>query len=182
MASYVDGYIGKIDPGNGTEYAIGSTAYGECSTAASTANKVVDMTGFVLIDGATIHVTFDHENTASSPTLNVNSTGAITIKDDYPYWDELDTVSFTYDGSNWRINRAPNKSNIVKVTWQRITSLPTTLNNSNITSKHVVLHYVIDSPQAQTGDWTVVTMDGSVTLSGTIAEPAAVELILGPTM
>ena len=44
MASMVSGYIGKIDPGDGTEYAIGSTAYGVCETAEAEAAKTVDMT------------------------------------------------------------------------------------------------------------------------------------------
>ena len=48
MATQVSGYIGKLNPGNGTSYALGSTAYGYCETDATTAAKVVDMTGFTL--------------------------------------------------------------------------------------------------------------------------------------
>lgn len=79
MASQVSGYIGKIDPGNGTQYSLGSTAYGVCDTAAATAAKIVDMTGFKLATGATIHVKFTNANSAASPTLNVNNTGAKAI-------------------------------------------------------------------------------------------------------
>lgn len=53
--------------------------YASCSTAASTAAKTVDCTGFALVTGAEITVKFTVNNTASSPTLNVNGTGAKAI-------------------------------------------------------------------------------------------------------
>lgn len=53
--------------------------YGTCSTAAATAAKVVACTGFALVTGAEITVKFAVTNTAASPTLNVNSTGAKAI-------------------------------------------------------------------------------------------------------
>ena len=59
MASKVSGYIGKLNPGNGTQYSLGSTAYGYCETAANTAAKEVDMTGFTLMEGATIFIKFN---------------------------------------------------------------------------------------------------------------------------
>lgn len=53
--------------------------YGSCSTAASTAAKTVACTGFALVTGAEITVKFTVTNSAASPTLNVNSTGAKPI-------------------------------------------------------------------------------------------------------
>ena len=55
------------------------THYGTCSTAAGTAAKTVACAGFVKVTGARICVKFAVTNTASSPTLNVNSTGAAPI-------------------------------------------------------------------------------------------------------
>lgn len=111
MASQVAGYIGNINIGDGTSYSIGSTAYGYCETAAGTAAKVVDMTGFKLVTGATIYVKFKEKNTASNPTLNVNGTGAIKI---YRYgttaagttdtangWKAGAILALTYDGTGW---------------------------------------------------------------------------------
>ena len=111
MATQVSGYIGKINPGNGTSYAIGSTAYGYCQTAADTAAKVVDMTGFTLTTGATIFVKFQYANSVASPTLNVNGTGA---KPMYRYgttamststttngWAAGAVLPLTYDGTGW---------------------------------------------------------------------------------
>ena len=111
MTTQVSGYIGKINPGNGTNYALGSTAYGYCETAGDTAAKVVDMTGFELVTGATIFVKFKNANSAASPTLNVNSTGA---KPMYRYgttamsttsgtngWTSGAILTLTYDGKGW---------------------------------------------------------------------------------
>ncbi len=53
--------------------------FGTCSTAAGTAAKTVDARGFVLAVGQMIIVKFTVTNTAGSPTLNVNGTGAKAI-------------------------------------------------------------------------------------------------------
>lgn len=53
--------------------------YGECTTAAGTAEKEVSCPGFTLAAGAKIAVKFLATNTANSPTLNVQSTGAKAI-------------------------------------------------------------------------------------------------------
>jgi hypothetical protein len=60
-----------------------NVAYGTCDTAAATAAKVVTLSGntqWKLTNGAIIMVKFTNSNSASSVTLNVNSTGA------YPIW------------------------------------------------------------------------------------------------
>lgn len=79
MAS--SGTIGKINAG-GNDYLVASTAFAVCNTSANIAAKVAtiqDSADFTLMDGVTIHVYFDSTNTAASPTLNVNNTGAHSI-------------------------------------------------------------------------------------------------------
>lgn len=110
MATQVSGVVAKINPGD-KDYAIAPSAYGYCETAAATAAKVVDMTGFKLYTGVTIFVKFKERNAASNPTLNVNGTGAKNI---YRYgttrpgttdaangWVAGAVLAFTYDGSAW---------------------------------------------------------------------------------
>ena len=111
MATKVNGLIQKVNPGNNTQYSIASTAYGYCETAAATAAKVVDMTGFTLLEGTTIHVKLKENNTTASPTLNVNGTGAKPIvqygttaagtSSSTTGWYAGAVVSFTYDGTSW---------------------------------------------------------------------------------
>lgn len=80
--------------------------YGTCSTIASTAAKVVSITGFTLCTGATVLVKFTHVNAAPNPTLNINSTGAKPIKA-IDGWSMVTDPNiyyeFLYDGTNWNL-------------------------------------------------------------------------------
>lgn len=51
-----------------------------CTTAGATAAKVVDCENYALKDGNNIYIKFTNANTAASPTLNINATGAKNIK------------------------------------------------------------------------------------------------------
>lgn len=83
--------------------------YGTCATAAATVAKVVTCSGFTLKTGAMIAVQFTYANTASSPTLNVNSAGAIAIKQygttavSTYQWRAGEVVLFVYNGTNWEL-------------------------------------------------------------------------------
>lgn len=97
-------------------HVIASSALATCETAAATSSKVATVNDgqvFTLITGTTIQVKFIYSNTASSPTLNVNGTGAYPI---YRYgttaignqaatsWSAGSIVSFTFDGTGWVFN------------------------------------------------------------------------------
>ena len=84
----------------------GRTNYGTCSTVAATAAKTVACFGFQLITGAEFTVNFTITNTASSPTLNVNDTGAMpmyyrgkAIKAGYLAANR--TYTFRYNGAQY---------------------------------------------------------------------------------
>ena len=88
-----------------------------CPTAAATTAKVAtldDSTGFSLAAGVRVAVTFTYGNTATTPTLNVSSSGAKTIAipssatafttgsgTTYNTWGAYETVIFTYTGTYW---------------------------------------------------------------------------------
>ena len=82
-------------------------AYATCSTVSATAAKVAVCTGFKLTTGATVLVKFSNTNSAASPTLNVNSTGAkpivaygTTAIQAYA-WKAGQAVTVVYDGTSW---------------------------------------------------------------------------------
>ena len=84
------------------------THFGTCSTAAGTAAKVVSLTNFTLVTGARITIKFTVTNTAASPTLNVNGTGAKPIV--YRgsaiaagYLAANRVYEFVYDGTNYAL-------------------------------------------------------------------------------
>lgn len=96
---------GKID----YDFGIRPMYYGTCATAAATVAKVVTCSDFVLETGASIVVKFTYYNTGASPTLNVNSTGAKSIKaygttaPSTYMWRSGEAVLFVYDGSYWQM-------------------------------------------------------------------------------
>lgn len=87
--------------------------YGICTTAAATAAKVVTVSAdqdFKLTVGALVMVKFTISNSASSVTLNVNSTGAKSIYYNNAVYTGTSTVVagaanthlvYMYDGTNW---------------------------------------------------------------------------------
>lgn len=82
--------------------------YGTCTTAAATAAKVATVAGTPnLAAGTAVRVKFTYSNTAASPTLNVNGTGAIAIKKygttavTTYMWMPGAVVDFVYDGTYW---------------------------------------------------------------------------------
>lgn len=85
-----------------------TTWYGTSSTAASTAAKVVTCADFALTKGAIISVLFSSGNDAATPTLNVNSTGAKSIRignttsnstTNVFRWSTNTLITFVYSGS-----------------------------------------------------------------------------------
>lgn len=84
------------------------THYGTCSTEASTAAKVVSLTSFSLATGSKVMVKFTVTNTAASPTLNVNGTGAKAIMYrgtaiSAGYLAANRVYEFVYDGTNYEL-------------------------------------------------------------------------------
>lgn len=77
----VAGLLSAIDKGklNALVSFFNIKNYGECSTAAGTAAKEVACTGYSLTNGQQITVKFTNTDSAGSPTLNVNGTGAKAI-------------------------------------------------------------------------------------------------------
>lgn len=91
---------------------LSKAVYCTCSTASSTAAKVVDApNGFVLQTGCIIGVLFSNNNLATNVTLNVGGTGAISIAYGVsrPYTGTFTKIAgykevvsyYMYDGSYW---------------------------------------------------------------------------------
>lgn len=79
-----------------------------CNTEAATVAKTVSVTGFTLATGAEVTVQFTVTNTAKSPTLNVNGTGAKDIvyrnaAISAGYLAANRVYKFVYDGTNYEL-------------------------------------------------------------------------------
>lgn len=95
-----------------------ANGYATCSTSAGTRAKTATCTNsnFALKQGFNLAVKFSYANTATSPTLNVNGTGAKNIRlgnsnitPDLS-WDAGDTVLMVYDGTYWQVADAAMKT------------------------------------------------------------------------
>lgn len=97
-----------------TKLAATNIAYATCSTEAATAAKVITVVGntnWELKAGSMVTVLFNYSNSASSPTFNVNGTGAKSV---YYGTSQITTsnltfagyanrlMNFMYDGSAYR--------------------------------------------------------------------------------
>ena len=85
---------------------VGFNPVGKCLTAGDVAEKTVDCENFTLAENSVVTVRFEHTNSASRPSLNVNGTGARAIK----YRGSSIKASmlaanrvyqFVYDGTEW---------------------------------------------------------------------------------
>ena len=113
--SEVDVSVGSITSRvTATESAIRGT-FAICETNASTTDKVATISptdsSWTRSTGSTVTVKFTKGNSASSPRLNVNSSGAAYIRNSegntMSYaertWAEGQLVTFTFDGTYWRL-------------------------------------------------------------------------------
>lgn len=133
-------YAGQVEVGSGVTSPVASTLYGICNTAAATAAKVVTLPDYdELVVGTTVHVKFTYSNTAASPTLQVGSTAAKPI---YQYgttaagtteatsWKANSVVSFTYDGTAWRMNDSGANAAMIAYTDSKVATEATARENS----------------------------------------------------
>lgn len=105
-----DGLMSSSDK---TKLDFTNVAYGTCSTAAATAEKVITINGndnWKLSVGSIIIVKFTVSNTASNVTLNVNNTGAKSIWYNTSVYTANSNITcgcanryttYMYDGTYW---------------------------------------------------------------------------------
>lgn len=175
---------------------------GICSTAAATAAKVVTLPKLVLTTNQTILVRVNTTNSATSGvTLNVNSTGAKSIKIGGSAWstsNQLNAGDYlaTYDGTYWNLTRiyltdnnthnshkinsgkkSDNSTDIISAT---ASSGDITLGDSGVTAgtyKRVTVNskgIVVggDNTDADTNTWRKVQLNGTDKLgTGTNTNP-----------
>lgn len=84
--------------------------YGLCNTTAGTAAKVASISCYDRDSNPYVAIKFTYENTATSPTLNINNIGAAQIMTNgtnSAYWAAGATVNFYYDGTYYQVASTP---------------------------------------------------------------------------
>lgn len=103
----IEDEIANGDIGGGTEEGV---PYGLCNTAAATAAKTASISCFDRASTPYVAVKFTYANTAASPTLNINNTGAAQIMTNgtnSAYWEAGATVNFYWDGTYYQVASSP---------------------------------------------------------------------------
>ena len=107
IKDYVADYVAQHGGGGGRQ----ATYYTTCGTTASTAAKVVTISGYTPAAGDIIGILFTTANTAATPTINLNSTGAKSIyvgnatptsTTNVLKWSSNTMVYLMFDGSAYR--------------------------------------------------------------------------------
>lgn len=129
--------VGKLTPDElEYDFDVDAMYYGTCSTSYSTAAKTVTCSDFVLKTGATIAIRFTYYNSAASPTLNVNGTGAYSIMacattaPEIYYWRSKQVVLFCFDGSYWQIVG----TGLATTTYYGVTKLTNSISSESTTT------------------------------------------------
>jgi hypothetical protein len=150
------------------------TRYATCGTAAGTAAKTASITAgtFSLATGARVTVKFTYANTASSPTLNIGSTGAKTIRwrgatlTSGQYWAAGQVVDFVYDGTYWNMIGAANDNSgsggASSLSDLGVTATATELNYVDGVTSNIQTQ--LNGKMGTSGDQTLT--NGNLTLSG----------------
>lgn len=176
-------YIDQITDTAGTTHDISESDStrifrATCSTSASTSAKVATLDtsnrNFSLTTGVRVAVTFKYGNSATTTTLNVESTGAKTVEtptsasgysssDYYNTWGAYETVIFTYNGTYWikgsssysvytaetRAQKTVQQSAINENSWRRILSSYNTVNTPSSTTANSItaaIYFDADGP------------------------------------
>lgn len=157
--TYVDEQIAKVSGGG--EVSGHTVFYGTCTTTGATTAKTVNCADFTKLEsGACIRVKFSYANTATSPTMNVNGTGAKSIKKygttaSMGYmWYMGEVKDFVYDGTYWVMV----DGGTATTTYYGVTKLRNTIANDDTTAltPGAVYDLGIDS-----GTWTPSVINAS---------------------
>lgn len=172
-------HISRVSVGGVNNRAIAPSLYMTCSTAKGTAAKTITNTGATwasadLFAGLTIFVKFTNENTSSSPTLNIDSTGAKPI---YRYGT---TVPGTSASVSWQAN------SVIGLTYD------TTLNSNGCWVMHGWLndtYSAMSQSEATTGTSTTArtitakvlndTIDAKISASGSVHSVTPTKATIG---
>lgn len=76
--------------------------------------------------------------------------------------------------------RSNASSDNIVVSLSAFNALPQTITYAGMTSNHVLVHSVLSNPSAQVDNWTVITGDGTFTISGSISGSTSATLYFVP--
>lgn len=188
--TYGPGTNGQVMKSNGTTVYWASDS--DTNTKVTQTNRTTNATYNVLFSVDTYTTTAKTNSTYKSNNLIFNpSTGLLTVSGDvnshgkpcvYGQYSASTAPSSPVTGQIWLKNAGMSieEAKVLIVSTGTVSSLPTTITDSNITSDMVVINKydAVGTPSMQGSDLTVTTADGSATISGTLNGSTNITLYL----
>ena len=122
-------------------------------------------------DSDYVHTDNNYTSTEKSKLSGIASGAEVNVQSD---WNETSSSSDAYILNKPDIDSLK----VLVVTLSAFSSLPATFYESAVTADHVCIKAELGTPSAQTGDWTVTTSAGELTISGSISGSTTATLYL----
>jgi len=188
--TYGPGTNGQVMKSNGTTVYWASDSNSDVNVKQT--NRTTNATYNVLFSVDTYTTTEKTNSTYKSNNLIFNpSTGLLTVSGNvnshgkpcvYGQYSASTAPSSPVTGQIWLKNAGMSieEAKVLVVNTGTVSSLPTTITDSNITSDMVVINKydAVGTPSMQGSDLTVTTADGSATISGTLKGSTNITLYL----
>lgn len=172
--------LGNLSTSLAEALGISSEQSGSSTKSGSTNNIVVSLASFSDLPQTISYagMTANHvlvNTVLSNPSVQTGDWTVVTGTDTF-------TISGSMDGTTtatlYFVPISSGRYGCRVITINSVSSLPVTVSNEVINADDVVVNTVLSNPSAQTGDWTVNTYTGSLTLSGSISGTTNVTIYL----
>lgn len=122
-------------------------------------------------DSDYVHTDNNYTSAEKSKLSGIESGAEVNVQSN---WNETDSTADAYIANKPDIDSLK----VLVVTLSSFSALPATFYESTVTADHVCIKAELGTPSAQTGDWTVTTSAGELTISGSISGSTTATLYL----
>ena len=122
-------------------------------------------------DSDYVHTDNNYTSAEKSKLSGIASGAEVNVQSN---WNETDSTADAYIANKPDIDSLK----VLVVTLSAFSSLPATFYETAVTADHVCIKAELGTPSAQTGDWTVTTSAGELTISGSISGSTTATLYL----
>ena len=122
-------------------------------------------------DSSYVHTDNNFTTTLKDKLDGIASGAEVNVQSD---WNETSSSSDAYIANKPDIDSLK----VLVVTLSSFSALPATFYETAVTADHVCIKAELGTPSAQTGDWTVTTSAGELTISGSISGSTTATLYL----
>ncbi len=138
-------------------------------------NSQVDSASLIVIKGTEVA----DPNDPVVPSYNTGDIDSGASKVDFPLYEiDLAGSSVSFSQIAKIVASTIQGLETLVLTTASFSGLPQTITDDRINSNHIVVKSILSNPGVQTGEWTITTTNGSLTISGSINGSTTLTLYL----